>query len=106
MPEKNFSAFTSQLNVIVGEKNVLTDPIACENFSHDYSPSHVLPDAVVFVESASQIQSIIQLCNQTKTPLTVRGFGTNMVGACVPFKKGLVLSCERMNRILYDDVLY
>jgi D-lactate dehydrogenase len=102
MPD-NFSSFISKLNIIVGEKNVLTDPTECEAFGHDYSRTHIPPDAVAFVENSNQIQAVVQLCNQTKTPLTVRGFGTNMVGACVPLKKGLVLSCERMNRILKID---
>jgi len=54
-------------------------------------------------QSAEQVQQIIRHCHDAKTPLTARGRGTGTTGATVPTSNGLVISFERMNRILEID---
>jgi len=62
-----------------------------------------MPDIVAFATNAEQIKKIIQCCKEYKIPLVARGRGTGTTGATVPVKGGLVLSLERMNRILRVD---
>ena len=59
-----------------------------------------LADAVVFVENIEQIQSVVRVANKHRTPIICRGAGTNVVGACIPKKNGIILNFSKMNKIL------
>lgn len=59
-----------------------------------------LPDAVVFVENAEQVQKVVQTARKYKTPIICRGAGTNVVGACRTDYGGIVLNFSKMNKIL------
>ncbi|MES2885689.1 MAG: FAD-linked oxidase C-terminal domain-containing protein [Pseudomonadota bacterium] len=58
------------------------------------------PQAVVFALCHDDVVAVVRLCGQHSIPLTVRGRGTNTTGAAVPLAGGIVLSLERMSRIL------
>ena len=58
------------------------------------------PDLVVFVETVEDVQKVLKFANQHKIPVVARGAGTNMVGACVCTKGGIVLNFSKMNKIL------
>ena len=47
--------------------------------------------------------AIATLCNEHRVPLVPRGAGTGYTGGSVPTRGGVVLSLERMNRILEID---
>jgi glycolate oxidase len=49
------------------------------------------------------VAAVARLCNEHRVPLVVRGAGTGYTGGAVPTKGGVVLSMERMNRILEID---
>ncbi len=57
-------------------------------------------DVVVFVENIEQIQSVVKLANKYSMPIICRGAGTNVVGACVPQRGGIILNFSKMNKIL------
>ena len=44
-----------------------------------------------------------ELCHDRGVPLVVRGAGTGYTGGAVPLHGGVVLSLERLNRILEID---
>ena len=93
----------AQLVQIAGPKNVLTDPERMEPYSHDEvtDPAyHHLPEAVVFVETADQAAAVIGLANEYHFPVVPRGAGTGLACGAVPIYGGVVLSLEKMNRIL------
>jgi len=46
---------------------------------------------------------VARLCNDHEVPLVVRGAGTGYTGGAVPIHGGVVLSVERLNRILEID---
>ena len=83
-----------------GEQSVLADQSECWTYGFDNSKQHACPDLVVLPQDAKQIQECVQLCRQFNIPLTTRGRGTNTTGAAVPIQSGIVLSTERMDRIL------
>jgi len=58
------------------------------------------PDAVARPRSTQSVSKILQFANQCGIPVTPRGAGYGYVGGCVPVRGGIVLSLERMNRIL------
>ena len=59
-----------------------------------------IPDLVVFVESIEDVQNVVRYAYQHEIPIIPRGAGTNMVGACICNKGGIVLNFSKMNNIL------
>ena len=62
-----------------------------------------MPDVVVKPETAAQVAAVMRLANRERLPVTPRGGGTGLSGGAVPVYGGIVLSVERMNRILEVD---
>ncbi len=59
-----------------------------------------LPDAVVFVQTVEEVQSVIRIANKYRIPVICRGAGTNVVGACVVQHGGIILNFSKMNKII------
>ena len=93
-------AALKQLRKLLGAHQLLTDPADCVAYGYDNSKRQHPPQAVALATSHDQVEQIVACCHQFKIPLTARGRGTNTTGATVPIRGGLVLSLERMNRIL------
>ncbi len=92
------------LTEIVGGGNVLTGDER-ENYSRDEMPGSkpILPEVVVKPENTGSIAKILKLADEKKIPVTPRGAGTGLSGGAVPIYGGIVLSLEKMNRILEID---
>ncbi|MGE4349767.1 MAG: FAD-binding oxidoreductase [Candidatus Berkiella sp.] len=80
-----------------------TEPSDCWAYGYDNSRRHALPDAVVFASCHEDVVRLVKLCAQHNIPLIARGRGTNTTGAAVPIKGGIVLSLERMQKIIEID---
>ncbi|RLC65901.1 MAG: FAD-binding oxidoreductase [Chloroflexi bacterium] len=100
-------AIADELREIVGQAYVLYgDPTAMQDYAHDevageeYAHS---PEAVVKPASADEISQIMRLANRERVPVTPRGAGSGLSCGAVPVYGGIVLSVERMNRILEID---
>ncbi|MCF1182821.1 FAD-binding protein [Marichromatium gracile] len=96
-------ALRERLAAIAGPGNLLTAPADCWPYGYDNSRRHALPQAVVFATDEDQVAALARLCHDTGTVLTARGRGTGTSGATVPDHGGVVLSFERMDRILQID---
>lgn len=92
-----------RLRGICGADNVLTEPSDCWPYGYDNSRRQALPDAVVLATEHDQVQQLVTLCHEHRIPLIARGRGTGTTGATVPIHGGIVLSLERMNRIIKLD---
>ena len=99
------------LKAIVGEKNLITDADRLQPYSHDEvaNPAyHHMPEALALPESTEQAAAIVKLANERRFPIIPRGAGTGLACGAVPIYGGLVVSLEKMNRILEinGDALY
>ncbi|MGH8503504.1 MAG: FAD-binding oxidoreductase [Gammaproteobacteria bacterium] len=94
------TAFLEMLAVVAGQDNLLTEAADCWAYGYDNSRQHAPPEAVVFASSHAQVLGVVRLCNRHGVPLTARGRGTGTTGGSVPLRGGVVLSLERMDRIL------
>jgi len=83
-----------------GPGNMSTERATLWTYGMDNSRRHALPDAVVYASDHAQVRAVVQACFTHRIPLTARGRGTGTTGATVPIHGGVVLSFERMNRIL------
>jgi D-lactate dehydrogenase len=72
-------------------------------YAYDNSRRHALPDAVVFPTEHAQVEALVRACRAHGVPVIARGRGTNTTGATVPVEGGVVVSFERMNRIVRID---
>ncbi len=91
------------LRELAAPEDLLDDPADCWTYGYDNSCRHCAPQAVVFARNAEQIQALVRFCRARRVALTARGLGTNTTGASVPLHRGIVLSTERMNRLLSLD---
>ncbi len=89
-----------ELRNLFGRNALLTEPADCWPYGYDNSRRQALPQAVAFATTSEQVQSLVRLCNDHRLPLIARGRGTGTTGATVPDRGGVVLSFERMDRIL------
>src|SRR5512145_650237 len=72
-------------------------------YSYDATGKEFLPDAVAFPLSADEVRRTVLLANERGFPVVPRGGGTGFSGGSLPVRGGLVLSLERMDRILSID---
>jgi glycolate oxidase len=106
MSSKTTPDVLEALASIVGRNNVLSDPERTEDYSHDeFSLKDIVrsPDVVVKPDAEFQIAEILRIAGAEGIPVTPRGGATGLCGGCVPVRGGIVLSLERMSRILEID---
>ena len=90
--------------IIRDSERVLYKDNINEEYSHDeLGNAHSAPDIVVKALTTEEVSSIARYAYENEIPLTVRGSGTGLVGACVPVCGGIVLDVSQMNKILELD---
>jgi len=72
-------------------------------YSFDATRRKFLPDAVAFPVDAEEVRQIVLLANRHRFPVVPRGAGSGLSGGSLPVLGGVVLSTERMDRILAID---
>ncbi|HIP97196.1 MAG TPA: FAD-binding protein [Anaerolineae bacterium] len=104
MYKKVDAEIVERLRQIVGADNVLTDAHDMEPYSHDEVVGlRADPEVVVRATSTEQVSQIFQLAQREQIPVTPRGAGMGLSGGAVPVCGGIILSLEKMNRILEID---
>src|SRR5437762_2647359 len=99
MPE-----LTSELANIVGREHVVGGD-ALADYGHDEALAGTpqAPVAVVCPSTAEEVSRLLRLATEHRVPVTARGAGTGLSGACIPRAGGIVVSFERMKRIVEVD---
>jgi glycolate oxidase len=97
-------AIVEALCRIVGDDGVLTTPEALAPYSHDETVGlRAEPEVAVRVTLTEQVAAVLRLAQRERVPVTPRGAGYGLSGGAVPLCGGIVLSTERMTRILEID---
>jgi glycolate oxidase len=91
------------LRAIVGAGYLKTDEASRIGYGTDALKRGRPADAVVCPADTAQVAAIARLCNTHRIPLVPRGAGTGYTGGSVPSHGGVVISLERLNRILEID---
>lgn len=95
---------TSQLREILPGDLVRDDAEALQIYGRDWTkfiPPH--PSAIVFPKQTSHVQALVKWARKTKTALVPSGGRTGLSGGALASKGEIVVSFERMNRILSFD---
>jgi glycolate oxidase len=89
---------------IVGKNNTLTQKDEIFHYGHDETETiQYNPELVLKPASAQQIANIMAICHQHQIPVTPRGAGTGLCGGAIPHKGGVVISMEKLNKIIAID---
>jgi glycolate oxidase len=100
-PNHDNRKLVERLTALVGAEIVHGDAVALESYSHDATPLfYGLPEVVVTPRTTQEVVEIVKFAASTKTPIIARGAGSNLCAATVPLNGGIVLSMNKMNKIL------
>ena len=91
-------------DIIKDDSRVFFGENIIEEYSHDeLGGTYSRPDAVVKAISAEEISAICKYAYEHDIPITARGSGTGLVGACVPVCNGIIIDTTLMNHFLELD---
>lgn len=91
-------ALLKKLQKRLGKSAVQTSP--APEFSGDKWFAREIPDVVIFPSNTDEVSFVLREASREGIPVTPRGAGYGYVGGCTPVEKGIVLSLDRMNKIL------
>ena len=111
MANRNYATVTEaivlQLQKICGSAHVeFENEQELQRYSHDQVPQDKqarLPEVVVKPNTAEEIAAILKLANRENVPVTPRAAGSGLSGGATPIYGGILLSVERMDRVLEID---
>jgi glycolate oxidase len=98
-------ALVSGLTEAVGAAHLEVGDAISDDHTHDecLTVGPVVPAAVVHPATTAEVAAVVAVAGASGTPLTARGSGTGLSGACTPVPGGIVVSFDRMNQILEVD---
>ncbi len=96
-------AILDELAKTMDPASIITDSNTLKEYNQDASELRFTPEAVIKASGTSDIQAVMKLANIHRFPVTPRGGGSGLAGACLPNLGGIVLSLEEMNSIRSID---
>ena len=98
--ENRVEKIVERLAAIVGDEYVASDAATLYIYGRDMTENEPgRPEAVVMPESTDQVQAIVRLAAETRTPLTPFVAGANVGGLAIPAEGGIVVDLKRMTGI-------
>ncbi|MCH3971841.1 MAG: FAD-binding oxidoreductase [Oscillospiraceae bacterium] len=103
-PEK----VVEDLRKIVGTDSCTCDPDITTGYLYDETEPLLRPKAnpacvVVKPATPEEISQIVKYANRVLLPITVRGGATNVVAGAIPTQPSIILSLERLNKVIELD---
>ena len=94
-----------ELTNLIGKRNLFTESIDIEGYSYDESPltERFMPQVVVKPRDTATVAKVMAFAHKKQIPITPRGAGTGVSGGSMPIYGGIVLSLEKMKRIVEID---
>ena len=76
----------ARLGEVLETRQILVGDAIGDDYTHDESltATPVRPLAVVLPGSTAEVAAVVQVCADLGIPLTARGAGTGLSGACTP----------------------
>lgn len=94
------------LTDVVGAPHLLTGDQIHDDYTRDEAlgADAVRPAVLVKPVTTEEVVAIVRIAAENRTPVTARGSGTGLSGACIPRADGILISFERMNEIIEIDI--
>ncbi len=90
-----------QITEIAGAANVSTAQADLDQHARDQSQHAArYAEVVVWPETAQQVADVLRLANGQRIPVTPWGVGTSLEGNPIPLCGGILMSFERMDKII------
>ena len=83
--------------------SVLTDEADLLSYSYDGALDRARPDAVLLARRTDEVRGAVAWCAARGVPFVARGAGTNLCGAAIALKGGVVIAMAGMNRVQAID---
>jgi len=95
----------ARLADIVTADRVLSGEAAGPDYTHDEAleSTPTTPAFVVRPGNTAEVSALLRFADEARIPVTARGSGTGLSGACIPRADGIVVSFEGMDAILELD---
>ena len=93
----------NEMKKIVGSENVLSsyeEVFVYSTDSTNISNPKELAQVVVFPLNTEQVSKIVKYAYSKTIPVVARSAGTNLCGACIPKRGGIIIDFAKMNRII------
>ncbi|MEV3971259.1 FAD-linked oxidase C-terminal domain-containing protein [Streptomyces sp. NPDC050698] len=91
---------------VLGGENVLTEPTELRTYECDGLTGYrVVPALVALPGSAAEVAAIVGVCARHGIPFVARGAGTGLSGGALPVADGVVISLQRLRRVLDVDLV-
>ncbi len=102
----NKNPLISELISIFGSQYVLTDIDSLQHYGCDWTKAYP-PDplAIVLPETTEQVQQLVLLANKQSISLIPSGGRTGLSGGAVAMNKEIVVTFERMNKVIEFNAL-
>jgi glycolate oxidase len=89
----------------VGPDHITTGDEVGDDYGHDEAltvrPRR--PVAIVHPGTTAEVADVLRVAGAHGIPVTARGSGTGLSGACTPVEAGIVVAFDRMDRVLEVD---
>ncbi|MGB9877840.1 MAG: FAD-binding oxidoreductase [bacterium] len=92
-----------KLTEILGKEKLLTEWEERLTYAYDSQVEEAIPAAIAFPQSEEEVAEILKLAYEEEFFVVPRGAGTGLSGGSVPLNNALVLSFEKMDKILQID---
>jgi len=97
-------AHFEELRALLGDEGVLASDAARFTYEADALVlERSMPDVVVLPRSTDEVAAVVRWAHGHRIPITPRGAGTGLAGGATPARGGIVLSMNRMDRVLSVD---
>jgi glycolate oxidase len=92
------------LSAILPPDRLLRQPAQLAAYQSDaLTAFQTVPLAVAVPETAAEVVALVRACHQLRLPFVARGSGTSLSGGSLPVSGGIVITLNRLNRILRLD---
>lgn len=95
-------SLVSELRAVLGDTNVLEEPVELYLFSKDASLMRGQPTCVTFPRGADDVAGIVEIAERHGVPIVARGAGTGLAAGASPTEGGIVVVTTAMNSIEID----
>ncbi|HVV11035.1 FAD-binding oxidoreductase, partial [Amycolatopsis sp.] len=90
----------------VGAANVISDPVRLRTYECDgLTGFRQTPALVVLPGNTAEVAAAVQVCHEHGVPFVARGAGTGLSGGALPVADGVVISLQRLRKVLEVDPL-